>query len=76
MTGVQTCALPILDFEPATNRTFKLAGASFASIGTVKFGGTGQITLTGGASSFCNVVVANTHASGVLANTSLTAPTK
>ena len=60
-----------LDFRPSTNRTILLSG-TFASTGTVRFGGSGQITLAGSAASFKDVIVANTHTAGVTANTNWT----
>jgi len=61
-----------LDFEPTNNVTSRLAGVSFSSAGTVRFGGSGQISLLGNASAFNTVVVANAHPSGITPNTGWT----
>lgn len=61
-----------LNFEPAVSTTVKLGGVAFASTGTVRFGGASQISLAGNGGSFNAVIVANTHAAGVTANTNWT----
>lgn len=50
----------ILSFQPSTAKTLALTGTSFSSTGTVIFGGTGAITVTGTAPVFNGVVIANT----------------
>ena len=54
-----------LIFSPSTPALVALGGGSFASSGLVVFGGTGQLTLTGGNLSFHSVEIANTHPAGV-----------
>ncbi len=46
-------------FAPSNSVTVQLTGTSFDSSGTVVFGGTGQISLTGGSPSFRAVTIAN-----------------
>ncbi len=58
----------ILDFQPSSAKTLAM-GSSFSSSGTVRFGGTGQLTLAGGAGIFNTVQIANKHAVGITANT-------
>ena len=61
-----------LTFSPTNAVTLTLRGTAFASSGTVTFGGTGQITVAGGAPSFGTVIIANTHAAGVTPNANWT----
>ncbi len=55
----------VLNFAPTNAVTLSLRGTAFSNSGTVKFGGSGQITLSGGAPTFNNVQILNTHAAGV-----------
>ncbi|MVT07637.1 T9SS type A sorting domain-containing protein [Chitinophaga tropicalis] len=52
-----------LNFTPFTPKTIQLAGTSFSSTGTVNFGGTGAITVTGTPATLTNVFI--TNSSGV-----------
>ncbi len=56
-----------LNFQPAVDTAVRLTGVAFESSGLVRFGGANQITLLGNASSFNDVVIANTHAAGITA---------
>jgi len=49
-----------LNFAPAATQTITLAGTSFSSTGTVIFGGSGAMTISGTPTSLNNVVIANT----------------
>lgn len=49
-----------MNFTPSTAQTIKLTGTSFTSTGTVRFGGSGAITLTGTPTALNNVVITNT----------------
>jgi len=53
-----------VSFAPATATTINL-GAGFSSTGTVIFGGTGAITLSGTPSALQDVVIANSNAAGL-----------
>ena len=54
-----------LIFQPTNDVPVRLAGESFSSTGTVRLGGSGQISLVGNASAFNTVAIANTHAAGI-----------
>ncbi|MES2431859.1 MAG: hypothetical protein V4556_13075 [Bacteroidota bacterium] len=51
-------------FNPTTSVTLAL-GSNFSSTGTVEFGGTGLITMTGTPSALHDVIISNTNASGI-----------
>ncbi len=55
-----------MNFTPTAAQTLKLTGTEFTSTGTVTFGGSGAITLTGTPTALNNVVITNT--SGVTAS--------
>jgi hypothetical protein len=54
----------ILNFMPVTAKTIALGSSGFSSDGTVNFGGTGQITLTGKPDHFNTVIITNTNSAG------------
>lgn len=54
-----------LDFRPVSAKTLVLSGTSFNSSGHVIFGGSGQLTLVGGAAAFNDVSFVNSHSAGV-----------
>lgn len=49
-----------MNFTPTTAKTVQLTGTGFTSTGTVTFGGTGAITVTGTPTALHNVIIANT----------------
>ncbi len=53
-----------LEFNPSSAKTIAF-GTGFNSSGTVNFGGSGALTITGNPASLTDVVIANTNASGV-----------
>ncbi len=55
----------VLNFSPTTDRTLAL-GSSLHSTGTLRFGGSGKITLTSCPQNLTNIEVTNTHAAGVI----------
>lgn len=54
-----------INFVPVTPNTIALGGSGFSSDGTVNFGGTGQITLTGKPDYLNTVIISNTNSAGV-----------
>ncbi|NNJ55459.1 MAG: T9SS type A sorting domain-containing protein, partial [Bacteroidia bacterium] len=56
----------------SSSASISLLGSSFSSIGQVEFGGNVPITLTGGAATFEELVISNSHASGITAPSSWT----
>ncbi|MDW8308718.1 MAG: hypothetical protein RMK20_05020, partial [Verrucomicrobiales bacterium] len=61
-----------LGFEPAADAVIQLAGVTFQSSGLVRFAGSTAITLTGNPAAFKDVVIANTHPTGVTPATNWT----
>ncbi|SEW43646.1 hypothetical protein SAMN05428988_5598 [Chitinophaga sp. YR573] len=61
-----------MNFIPGTTQTIKLAGTSFSSTGTVIFGGSGAITVTGTPAALNNVKVTNTNGVTPSANWNIT----
>jgi len=57
----------IISFEPTSAVAVKLSGTSFTSNGSVNFGGSGAITITGTASLLNEVRITNTNAAGITA---------
>src|SRR5690606_22353678 len=53
-----------LNFIPTANVSINL-GSGLSSTGTVVFGGSGAISLSGSSGTFGNVVVSNSHVSGI-----------
>jgi hypothetical protein len=53
-----------LNFIPATAKTIALGSSGFSSDGTVNFGGSGQITLTGKPDHLNTVIISNTNSAG------------
>ncbi|UPK72677.1 hypothetical protein [Chitinophaga filiformis] len=49
-----------INFTPTAAQTIKLTGTQFSSTGTVMFGGSGAITVTGTPTALNNVVISNT----------------
>ncbi len=49
-----------LSFVPTSTQTIKLAGTSFSSTGTLSFGGSGAITVTGTPNTLTNITISNT----------------
>lgn len=54
-----------MNFAPASASTLKLSGTSFSSTGTVIFGGSGLVTITGTPASLNDVRITNTNAAGI-----------
>ncbi|CAN5378867.1 hypothetical protein BH11BAC3_BH11BAC3_02010 [soil metagenome] len=57
----------VLNLVPSSTTTVKLAGTSFSSTGTVIFGGSGLISISGTPTTLQDVVIANTNAAGITA---------
>jgi fibronectin-binding autotransporter adhesin len=55
----------VLYFNPYFPVTLKLSGTSFSSTGTVNFGGTTPVTITGTPASLNDVRITNTNAAGI-----------
>lgn len=55
----------VLYFNPSSAAAIQLNGTAFTSTGTVNLGGSGQLTLTGAFNTLTNLIISNTHASGV-----------
>jgi len=55
----------IISFEPTSAVAIKLSGTSFSSTGSVNFGGTGQITITGAPTALDEVRITNTNTAGI-----------
>ncbi len=54
-----------LFFLPTTNVTLALGNNKLTSTGTLRFGGTGLITITGTPTTVTDIIISNTNASGV-----------
>jgi len=61
-----------LQFSPTSAKTVNFGSSGFSSQGTVKLGGSGQITLAGIPSLFTHVIIENTHSSGITPNSNWT----
>jgi hypothetical protein len=61
----------IMNFAPTAAQTIKLAGTAFTSTGTVTFGGTGAMTVTGTPTALNNVIITNTSGVTPTANWSI-----
>ena len=55
----------MLFFNPSSPAVLKFLGTSFSSSGAVEIGGTGDISVNGGAPTFSSLIVSNTGANGV-----------
>ncbi|MEO7046928.1 MAG: hypothetical protein ABI091_16620, partial [Ferruginibacter sp.] len=54
-----------IDFSPPTPKTIALGTSGFSNDGTVIFGGSGQITMTGKPDYFNTVIISNSNSAGV-----------
>lgn len=61
-----------MNFTPATAQTIKLTGTGFTSTGTVLFGGTGAMSVTGTPTALNNVIISNTSGVTPSANWNMT----
>lgn len=55
----------LLNFHPLTAQTLLLSGGSFASSGSVRFGGAAALSLMDAGATWNSVIIANTHAAGL-----------
>ena len=60
-----TTSTGTLNFLPSTAKSINFGSSGFSSTGTLNFGGSGLVTMSGIAGSLNNVVISNTNAAGV-----------